>query len=91
LRYKDSSDTVHLQGLVQQITGGNASSIDELTIFRLMPQENVLQGVRYPISLLRERTAQRRTFGERSRLGASPQLPVFGAARATRVYKEVRA
>jgi hypothetical protein len=33
--YKDSSDTVHLQGLVQQITGGNASSIDELTIFRL--------------------------------------------------------
>ena len=33
--YKDSSDTVHLQGLVQQITGGNATSADELNIVRL--------------------------------------------------------
>jgi hypothetical protein len=33
--YKDDGDTVHLQGLIQQITGGNATSADELNILRL--------------------------------------------------------
>ena len=48
--YKDSSDTVHLQGLVQQITGGNATSFDQLTIFRLPGQYRPSATVIVPVT-----------------------------------------